>query len=381
MIKTKILLILFAISLFSQTYDEFLKEQNQDFGDYEKNTNKEFEAYKNAHDIAIKEYAKSIGQKWPAKDISTKHKWIEYSKDYNQKKSIDFQKEEISIEVIAKNEREAQAQIEKAFNDLYNYDTSKAFENDVIEAKIAKKLKIPKRTLNSKQKLISDIINKKQKNKILKRLKKQRLKKVKYKGRYIYKANIKFPSNSMLQKAKSYSENINHQSNKTKMPKELIYAIMHSESNFNPMARSHIPAFGLMQIVPRSAGVDTYNFLYGKKKLLSSRYLYQSNNNILIGSNYLHIVYFKYLRKIKNKKSRLYCTIAAYNTGAGNVAKAFIGTSNIHGAAKIINTMSSEDVYKRLIKKLPYDETKKYLYKVRKRMNTYGVLIQNGKLN
>ena len=71
-----------------------------------------------------------------------------------------------------------------------------------------------------------------------------------------------------------------------KIPQELIYAIMESESSFNPMARSNIPAYGLMQIVPRSAGIDAYNFLYKEKKLLSSRYLYNPSNNIKMGTAY-----------------------------------------------------------------------------------------------
>lgn len=36
----------------------------------------------------------------------------------------------------------------------------------------------------------------------------------------------------------------------------LLLAISHAESSFDPNAKSHIPAFGLMQIVPNSAGLD-----------------------------------------------------------------------------------------------------------------------------
>ena len=164
------------------------------------------------------------------------------------------------------------------------------------------------------------------------------------------------------------------------MPPNLIYAIIQTESSFNPMARSYIPAFGLMQIVPKTAGADTAKFLYGKRKIFSSSYLYNSTNNIKIGSYYLHILYFKYLKNIKNKKSRYYCTIAAYNTGAGNVAKAFIGNYNIYKASKKINKMSQNQVYKTLMRNLPYRETKNYLYKVDKRANSFYVLLASKKL-
>ena len=146
---------------------------------------------------------------------------------------------------------------------------------------------------------------------------------------------------------------------------------MHSESSFNPRARSHIPAYGLMQIVPRSAGIDTYRYLYKKKKLVSGSYLYNSTNNITMGSAYLHILYYRYLRKIKNPDSRLFCTIAAYNTGAGNIAWAFTKTHNINKAAPLINKLTPDEVQAKLLKDLKYDEPKHYLKKVSKRMSSY----------
>ena len=106
---------------------------------------------------------------------------------------------------------------------------------------------------------------------------------------------------------------------------------------------------------------------------MSSSYLYSSNNNITIGSAYLHVLYYRYLKKIKDPQSRLYCAIAAYNTGAGNIAKAFIGNTNISKASRTINKMTPNQVYKRLMKKLPYNETKKYLKKVSDRVSAYNI--------
>ena len=145
----------------------------------------------------------------------------------------------------------------------------------------------------------------------------------------------------------------------------------HSESSFNPKARSHIPAYGLMQIVPKSAGRDVYKFLYKQDKLVSGTYLYNSTNNITMGTAYLHILYYRYLKAIKNDDSRLYCTIAAYNTGAGNIAWAFTKTHNMNKAAPIINSLTPEQVYNRLLKDLRYDEPKHYLKRVKERMSAY----------
>ena len=108
--------------------------------------------------------------------------------------------------------------------------------------------------------------------------------------------------------------------------------------------------------------------------------LYDSKNNIKIGTAYLHILFYKYLKDIKNEEARLYCVIAAYNTGSGNVARAFYKTSNIKKAVQIINKMQAKDVYKQLMKKLPYKETIKYLYKVNQKRFVYNKLIQDNVL-
>ena len=379
-IKVLFIFLLISTNIYAGEYEDYLKEYNQSYNKYKNDINKEFEAYKNAYDKAFDEYKDDISKRWPTNEISTKHKWVEYTSNYNNKKIVNYEKEVISFEVIAKNEKEAQIKILEMFDKLNKYDVKKAYKNDILEKKIAKKLDKIREVPKSNKKLIADIINKNQRKSMRNTISEQKFKRVKHKGKFIYKANVKFPPNSMIKKAKTYKNDVKKQANKTDMPEELIYAIMHSESSFNPMARSHIPAFGLMQIVSRSAGVDTYKYLTGKKKLLSAQYLYNSKNNIVIGSTYLKILYTRYLKRITNPQSRMYCTIAAYNTGAGNVSKAFNGTTNIAKASKKINSMSSDQVYKRLMKKLPYNETKKYLYKVNNRMGMYHNLIKNNSI-
>jgi len=378
--KLILLLLLINTYSFALTYEEYQKQQNSSFTKYKDDIEKEFKAYQKAHDEAFKEFSKELGKKWPKEngktDVTSQHKFVEYSKDLTQKKSVDYNKKVVNLEVIASSEKEAKAKIAKMFNNLLKESVKTAFKNDILEKKIAKKIKKKRKAPKSNQKLIADMINAQQKAHLRAKLKKQKLIVVKHNGKFIYKANVKLPSDSTIKKAKQYKSKVLKESKKQKIIPELIYAIMHSESSFNPMARSYIPAFGLMQIVPRSAGIDAYRFLYKKKKLVSSSYLYSSNNNIEMGTAYLHILYFRYLKKIKNDQSRLYCAIAAYNTGAGNVAKAFIGNTNINRAAKTINNMKPAEVYKRLMKKLPHNETKKYLKKVNDRVSAYNKLLK-----
>ncbi|MCW8953834.1 MAG: murein transglycosylase domain-containing protein [Sulfurimonas sp.] len=142
----------------------------------------------------------------------------------------------------------------------------------------------------------------------------------------------------------------------------LIYAIMQAESNFNQYAVSGAGAFGLMQIVPSSAGKDAYKLVKGKSGTPSKSYLFNAQNNIELGVAYIHILNDRYLPGITNPISKEYCVISAYNTGSGNVLKTF--HSNRDKAKDKINSQSASMVYKKLRSDLPYEETRRYLKKV-----------------
>lgn len=152
----------------------------------------------------------------------------------------------------------------------------------------------------------------------------------------------------------------------------LILAVIETESSFNPMATSAIPAFGLMQLVPKTAGLDAYKFVHGQKRLVTPEYLYDQDNNLLLGTAYLHLLSNRYLRGITDKQSKLYCMLASYNTGVGNLAKSFVNRKNLGLAIKRANTMNSEQVYRHLMQNLPADETKQYLKKVISRQVNYA---------
>lgn len=149
---------------------------------------------------------------------------------------------------------------------------------------------------------------------------------------------------------------------KFNLSENLVYAIIQTESNFNQFAVSSANAYGLMQIVPTSAGRDAYRHVKGKTWTPSKSYLFDAHNNIELGSAYLEILNTKYLNGISNPVSKEYCVISAYNTGSGNVLKTF--DKNRTKAKRVINEKNALDIYNILIKKLPYEETRNYLKKV-----------------
>jgi membrane-bound lytic murein transglycosylase C len=191
-------------------------------------------------------------------------------------------------------------------------------------------------------------------------------KKVKYK--------VTLPKNALAKRAEKFTDFAEKESKEFDVSAALIMAIMHSESAFDPNAKSAVPAYGLMQIVPRTAGHDVNKLVRHIDKPMQPKELYIPDVNVETGSAYLSILNNRYLKSIKDPRSRLYCTIAAYNTGAGNVAKVFNkrgNTRNINRAAKVINQLSPQEVYDALMNKLPYDETKHYLQKVSSRIALY----------
>lgn len=145
----------------------------------------------------------------------------------------------------------------------------------------------------------------------------------------------------------------------------LVFAIMRTESNFNPFAVSSAPAYGLMQLVPSSGGRDAYKRAKGSNEMPSKQYLFNAENNIELGVAYLNVLAFNELDEVADPVSREYCVISAYNTGPGNVLRTFGGSSkNRDGALDRINGMAAPAVYDQLRAKLPYAETRQYLQKV-----------------
>lgn len=163
-------------------------------------------------------------------------------------------------------------------------------------------------------------------------------------------------------RAGKYRTVVNRYSEQFKVSRNLIYAIIKTESDFNPFAVSHAPAFGLMQIVPATAGEDVYRFLNKRSGRPSKQFLFVPENNIQYGTAYLHLLSYSYLEEIENPVSREYCIITAYNAGAGSVLRTFDKDRN--RAPKKINAAAPHQVYATLRERLPSAEGRRYLLKV-----------------
>lgn len=175
---------------------------------------------------------------------------------------------------------------------------------------------------------------------------------------------VQFPmvSDHLHVRARKYKALVENAAKRFGVSRNLVYAIMKVESDFNPFAVSHAMAVGLMQVVPKTAGGDVYRYLNGRKGKPTVNQLFDAPTNITYGTCYLHLLQTRYLSGVADPVSREYCVIAGYNGGAGNVLRTF--DSDRKKAYDAINGMKPGDLYAKLREDLPHAETRRYLYKV-----------------
>lgn len=350
--------LLIAASLFplskialSLEFSDFMAEQQQgadaltsEFEEYQKAYLKEFDSYK-----------KAIQKEWDHAKTSSPSTWTSYSSNKKSRTTLDYEANTIEVE-IRSDEKPSAESIKNLAIEALSKPVSAAVNEDQLLNKLIKK---PLPVANS---IMSGI------NMVQEKLM-QVVNSVKItsdqdsKGKFV-SAVIALPESSRDKRSSQFLPSVEKHSKKFDIDKALIFAIIHTESSFNPLAQSHIPAFGLMQIVPRSAGVDVQQLLFKRKKAPSASLLFNPDTNIRYGTAYLHILKYKYLKSIKNMESREHCCIAAYNTGAGNVARAFTGNTSVKAAANIINKMTPNEVYVHLRKNLKHKEARDYVKKV-----------------
>ncbi|MGM0417511.1 MAG: murein transglycosylase domain-containing protein [Thermodesulfobacteriota bacterium] len=384
------IVIIFFLSEFGYAdFDEFKKQHISEFKTYQADAVKDFKNYQKELKESFNEYKRKVSRVW-GKDntvIPDKKKYVAYFDHLNKRSIIDYEKGKVTVEVITdKNETKNLLK-----NAVYKTLTQPPDTRSVLE--IAKD---PKADFSSKKSpLLEGQVAGLKKEEAKKNaevfaediLKRKKYKSVKVKDEKNQKTvvSVEFPlaSDHNEKRARKYLDQVLIQSRSRNIDHKLIFAVIETESSFNPYARSPIPAFGLMQLVPSTAGRDSYRLVFKKDMAPTDKFLYIPDNNIELGSAYLYILFNRYLDEVEDFESRKWCVIAAYNTGIGNIFKTFAGNYAKEKystrqkwklkAFEIINSMKSEDVYGFLIENLPYKETRNYLAKVKKRMPGYVI--------
>lgn len=395
--KVKILLkvsalayLTLSLNSLAQTSDEaefeaFLKKRQSEFSQYEQQQKQEFEAFVSAWHDAQNAYLKQVTQKWQDPNLPSSKVWVKYSDDLNKRTSVNFESGEVVVELLnSQNDEQAVEYAKDQLNELSQVTVDKTLANDPVY--IAANNTINSKSFTSTGKPLNKKIERNKPSTTIqpKKITEQTVLSTEIveevltaKAPVITKQkdrvtiSYQLPTNTLSNQAKRYLPDVQQQAKRYNLDPALLLAIIHTESSFNPLARSPIPAFGLMQIVPTSAGKDVSKFLQGKPLLLSPEYLFQADNNVEAGSTYVHILSNRYFKNVRNEQSRIYMSIAAYNTGPGNVAKTLSGSKSLNQASIAANSMSADKVYTLMVNNLPAQETRNYLQKVVKRTAYY----------
>ena len=182
------------------------------------------------------------------------------------------------------------------------------------------------------------------------------------KNNQVYEVQIALVDEHQELRKHQYADYVIAAARRYNLEPELIYAIIETESSFNPYAVSHANAYGLMQVVASTAGRDVFERVRKIPGQPTSQQLFDPAQNIDIGSAYLHILNTQYLKGVQHPRSREYTIVSAYNGGAGNVLETF--SSNRSNAVQIINRSQPGIVYRDLTSKHPLSESRRYLEKV-----------------
>ncbi|OEE64284.1 lytic murein transglycosylase [Enterovibrio norvegicus FF-454] len=179
----------------------------------------------------------------------------------------------------------------------------------------------------------------------------------------VFYVQIPMVSDHSSKRRYQYADLIRDAAKRYGISEELIYAIIKTESSFNPYAVSWANAYGLMQVVPKTAGRDVFKLVKKRSGEPSPEYLFDPAKNIDTGAAYFYILKTRYLKDVNDPLSKHYSMISAYNGGAGNVLKTF-HKSDRKRAMNDLNRLQPNQVYWALTNKHPSSESRRYLQKV-----------------
>jgi membrane-bound lytic murein transglycosylase C len=396
--KTIIVTIIFVLVCAPAMLDAQVKSERQQFEDFKRAQRAgmqgedyaylKFKAAESARykkfyeeeQKKFREYVSGIEKVWGTGkvDTSTRKQYVGYDKDFSGKRVIDFEKGQAKVEVLvdpkdasdpAKVKKAVEAEIVRMIRDkgaddpLAIQQKAQPLETPILANQVETKDGSAVTPQNA-QKFASEVA-------LGSTVKRDEVLGKDGKKRVSVSATFPLVPNHVKQRAEEFKILIQKEAKRFNLDPRLVFATVHTESYFNPKARSGAPAYGLMQLVPTSGARSAYLFVYKEDKLLTPDYLFQPRNNVELGAGLLNLMMTKDFKNVTDEKSRVYCAIAGYNTGPGNVARCFVGKRDIPKAVAMINQMTPEQVFSRLRTNLPFEETRTYIVTVTEKMPLY----------
>ncbi|TAJ06934.1 MAG: DUF3393 domain-containing protein [Nitrospirae bacterium] len=314
------------------------------------------------------ERKREIEKKWAQAQRSTQREWVDYSPGNDSRSIVNFEDGTVEIATLvpaAKPGRLSPEQLASAQAEI-----TRQLEQILSEKADAKRAILAGQMATSKGKLVEPKTAKAfVQQEVLPNLVVDDKPTESRDGvsRVKMTATLKMTPDHLKKRAQQYLETVQAESRRRQLDPRLVLAVIQTESYFNPKAESHIPAYGLMQLVPRSGARDAYNFVYNDDKVLDDEYLFQPGQNVELGAAYLHLLMNKSFSDVQPGDKKNYLVICAYNWGPGNVRKRIMGPYRIQ-------ELSDSQVFALLSEKAP-EETRNYLKRVTERMSLYEDLV------
>ncbi len=314
-----------------------------------------------AFNLLIGHFSGNIEQKWGKQQIkvASKREYVKYTDGYLSRSQVSFSKGTVTIETVATTEQKAH--LKKAIIttlltpdsprdvDLYSAADIRLEGTPFLYQQVldqdGKAIQWSWRASKYADYLIENQLKTKQ---------------IAYK-KALY-VEIPMVKNHSDLRSYQYASIVRDASQRYDIPEDLIYSIIKTESSFNPYAVSWANAYGLMQVVPKTAGKDVFKLVKKRSGMPSPEYLFDPAKNIDTGTAYFYILKNRYLKDVRHSLSLEYSMISAYNGGTGGVLNTF--NKNRSRAMNDLNSLQPNQVYWALTKKHPNKESRRYLEKV-----------------
>ncbi len=310
----------------------------------------------------INSFTDDIENQWGKNEVhvASKRDYVKYTDNYQSRARINFDKGIITVETVATTD--PLQHLKKAII------TTLLTPDDPALVDLYSSTEVP---INGKPFLQGQIIDQEGKevawewraNRFADYLIDKKIKSRSHRLQKIFYVDIPMVKDHSLKRRHHYASLIAKASKRYSISEELIYAIIKTESSFNPYAVSWANAYGLMQVVPSTAGKDVFKLVKNKKGQPSPEYLFDPARNIDIGTAYFYILKNRYLKDVRDPLSKHYSMISAYNGGTGNVLRTF-HLSDRAIAMRDLNTLRPNQVFWALTNKHPSAESRRYLQKV-----------------
>lgn len=179
-------------------------------------------------------------------------------------------------------------------------------------------------------------------------------------------AKVPLASDHLQQRAQLYKDDVAAHAKRHGLDPRLLFAIIHTESYFNPLAQTPAPSYGLMLLVPRGPARDAYNYLYKNDIVLDDSYLQDPSHNVELGAAYLHLLRRQLVPNMEEGDKKNFLVACAYTWGMDKTRDQILKQARVQD-------LTSTQVFTLLTQKTP-ENTRAYLNRVKDRITMYDAL-------